>query len=83
MTMTVTDAELRALIADVLDVEPDAITDDVNFVDDLGVDSLLALELAVTMERRYGFKIESHEMSSVRTTREVRELVAGKLSNPA
>jgi acyl carrier protein len=79
--LNIDDRELRALIADVLDIEPEAITDEVSFVEDLGVDSLLALELAVTMERRYGFKVESHEMGDVRTMHEVRALISKKLAD--
>lgn len=77
------DEGLRDLIADLLDVEPEAITDEVHFVEDLGVDSLLALELAVTLERRYGVKVESHEVVDVQTMRDVRELLAKKLSSGA
>jgi len=77
--LTLDPVELRELIADVLDVEPAAITDDVHFVRDLGVDSLLALELAVTMERHYQIKVESHEMSQVQTMADVSALLHRKL----
>lgn len=70
--------ELRALVADVLDVEPEAVTDDVSFVDDLGVDSLVALELAVSLERRYRIKIESTDITDVQTMRDVVDLLAAK-----
>ena len=77
------DGNLRELIADVLDVEPEMITDEVHFVNDLGVDSLLALELAVTLERRYGIKVESHEVADVQTMHDIRDLLTKKLSSRA
>jgi acyl carrier protein len=71
--------DLRDLVGDVLDVDPDAITEDVHFIRDLGVDSLLALELAVTLERQYGVKIESHEMAEIETMTDVRALLQSKI----
>lgn len=80
---TMDTAELRELIADVLDIEPDLITDEANFTRDLGVDSLLALELAVTLERHYGIKVESHEVADVQTLTDVRTLLSQKVSSQA
>ena len=80
---TIDSAELRELIADVLDIEPDLVTDDANFTRDLGVDSLLALELAVTLERHYQIKVESHEVADVQTLADVRTLLSRKVSSPA
>ncbi|MDG4810830.1 acyl carrier protein [Micromonospora sp. WMMD1120] len=72
--------ELVALIADVLDLNPDVITDDAHFITDLGVDSLLALELAVALERRYQIKIESTEIVDVESLRDVIALLEQKLT---
>lgn len=81
--VTVDKDELRELIADVLDIDPDAITDDAHFIEDLGVDSLLALELAVTLERRYQIKIESNEIADVVRLRDASDLLDRKLSSMA
>lgn len=70
--------DLRLLIADVLDIEADDVTEDAHFVKDLGADSLLALELAVSLERRCGIKIESHEMVDVTTLNDVAALLDKK-----
>ncbi|WP_447007149.1 acyl carrier protein [Saccharothrix isguenensis] len=79
-TPTVDAAELRELVADVLDLPLEKITDDAHFVEDLGVDSLLSLELAVSLERHYQIKIESHEVSDVVRMRDVLRLLDGKLA---
>ncbi|KUJ65270.1 hypothetical protein ACZ90_48845 [Streptomyces albus subsp. albus] len=73
--------DLRELIADVLDITPDAVTEDAHFIEDLGVDSLLALELAVSLERTYEIKIESHEIVDVQRLRDVHELMQRKLAS--
>ncbi|RJQ75855.1 acyl carrier protein [Amycolatopsis panacis] len=75
--------EVRELVADVLEVEVDSITPEVDFVRDLGVDSLLAMELAVTLERSYQVRIESHEIAEVRTMPDISALLNRKLQNPA
>lgn len=75
--------ELREMIADVLEVDAGSITPEIDFVRDLGVDSLLAMELAVTLERHYQVKIESHEIGDVRTLPDITALLTRKLRKPA
>lgn len=59
--------ELKALIVETLnlhDVEPAAIEDDEPlFENGLGLDSIDALELVLSLEKRYGVKISSSEES--------------------
>jgi acyl carrier protein len=73
--------DLHELVADVLDVEPEALTDDSHFVDDFGVDSLVALELAIALERRYGVAIAEDEIAGVRRMPDVVDLVQGKVAS--
>ncbi|MBG0567775.1 acyl carrier protein [Actinoplanes aureus] len=80
MAVALDRTELIALIADVLDLNPEVITDDAHFIDDLGVDSLLALELAVALERRCQIKIESTEIVDVESLRDVITLLDRKLT---
>lgn len=80
---TLDSEELREMIADVLEVDAESITPEIDFVRDLGVDSLLALELAVTLERHYQVKIESHEIGDVRTISDISALLLGKLRRSA
>jgi acyl carrier protein len=71
--------DLQELVADILDVEPEALTDESHFVDDFGVDSLIALELAVALERRYGVRIAEEEIAQVRRMPDVVALVQRKV----
>ncbi|GAA1026859.1 MULTISPECIES: acyl carrier protein [Amycolatopsis] len=73
--------ELRELIAEVIDVDVREVTDDADFVQDLEVDSLLALEITVRLEKRYGIRMTDDELaSSVTTFSATRELVLTKLA---
>ncbi len=63
---TVLDKEdLRQTVADVLDVPVPSVTDDAHFVEDLGVDSLMALEVMVVLEKKYGIKLDESELNSI------------------
>ncbi|GGV78649.1 acyl carrier protein [Streptomyces griseoloalbus] len=72
-------SELRELVADTLDVELSALTDDILLIEELGVDSVVALELAVTLEQRYGIRIPEEELGTVRTFPDIRGLLNRKL----
>ena len=74
------EAELRELCADTLDVLPESLTDDAHFIDDLQVDSLIAMELAVSIQRRYGVVLSEQEIMSVRRFPDVYELLTRKLA---
>jgi len=71
--------ELRSIVAQVLDVDTAEITDDVRFVDDLEVDSLLALEIVVVLEKKYGVKLPESELRQIVTLQSAYDLLAGKL----
>ncbi|MDJ0346548.1 phosphopantetheine-binding protein [Streptomyces sp. H10-C2] len=72
--------ELRELVADILDVNPESLTDEALFIEDLDVDSLVALELAVTLERNYQVKINEAEIMQVRRLPDVHDLLVQKLA---
>lgn len=80
---TTTIDELRKTVAGVLDVEEAMVTDDARFVEDLGVDSLMALEVMVVLEKRYGIKLTEKELGQIKCLRSVHELVNSKRANDA
>ncbi|MCO5991427.1 acyl carrier protein [Actinoallomurus spadix] len=71
--------DLRLLIAEVLDVDVAEVTDDAHFVDDLEVDSLMALEITVRLEKEYGVRMQEEELESIRTMRSTYDLIERKL----
>jgi acyl carrier protein len=72
--------ELRGLLAGVLDVDPGAVTDSADFVKDLNVDSLLALEVMVALEKKYKIALDEDELKNITSLAQVRELVEAKLA---
>jgi len=69
--------ELRALIAEI--AEMDEIPDDVTFKD-LGIDSMMGVEIVAAIERKYQVKIDDAELALVTTLSSSMELVQKKLA---
>lgn len=59
--------ELRALIAEILEVEEEKITPNARFVEDLGMDSMMALEILASIEKKYKIKISEEYLGKVST----------------
>jgi acyl carrier protein len=74
--MTNLKEDLRALIAEI--AEKDEIPDDVSFKD-LGIDSMMAIEIVSEIERAYGIKVPEEELEKISDLQSVVDLVQGKL----
>ncbi len=63
--------EIRAGLAEILnevaDVDADAVSDEKSFVDDLDVDSLSMVEVAMAAEEKFGVKIPDDELPKLKT----------------
>ena len=70
--------ELRRTIAEVLDRDEQTIGYDTRFIEDLGVDSLMALEVLVSLESRYQVKLGEEELKQLTCLRSVHELLTAK-----
>jgi acyl carrier protein len=72
--------ELRSLIAEIAEV--DAIPDDAAFKD-LGIDSMMGVEIVAAIERQYHVKFADAELGLVTTLNRSYELVLSKLPEDA
>ncbi|MER0443437.1 acyl carrier protein [Streptomyces sp. NPDC006711] len=70
--------ELRSLVADALELPAEEVTDEAHFVEDLQVDSLMALEIVVNLEKKYGIKVDESDFKQVSNLLQVRALVDSK-----
>ena len=60
--------KLSKLIAEQFGVEPDTITGDTAFVDDLGADSVDLMDLSMALEEEFGMEeMEAEEIESIIT----------------
>jgi acyl carrier protein len=67
--------ELRELVCDVLELEPDEVTGTSSFVDDNGVDSLSLIELVSQCEKRYRIRIAESQLKTMLTLDGVYQVV--------
>ena len=62
-----TEARVREIIINELGVEPEKVTDDASFVEDLGADSLDTVELVMAFEEEFGIDIPDEDAEQMRT----------------
>lgn len=73
--------ELREIIAKVVEIEPDKITLTASFVEDLGMDSMMALEILASMEKRYKIQIPEDKLGKLQNLQEAMNLTREYLTN--
>ena len=62
-----TEARVREIIINELGAEPEKVTDDASFVEDLGADSLDTVELVMAFEEEFGIDIPDEDAEQMRT----------------
>ena len=67
--------KLREIIGEVLNIDPDTITADTTFVDDLGVDSLEVFQIIMGMEDTFDVILEEEAVYQVKTVQDLCNLV--------
>ncbi|MEU2610306.1 acyl carrier protein [Micromonospora sp. NPDC006766] len=67
--------ELREVVAEVLEVEPEEITETSHFIDDHDADSLRAIEILARLEKMYKIEIPQTELPKMENLRAVYDVV--------
>ncbi len=75
---------IRDRLADILEIDPSAITEGASFSEDLSADSLALIELVEALEeelgeRTVGFRIDDEDLEDLRTVRDAVDYVVAKL----
>lgn len=65
VTINNLEKEIRTLVAGILEIDESKITSDVRFVEDLGMDSMMALEILASVEKKYKIKIPEEYLMKV------------------
>lgn len=68
--------ELREIVAEVLELEPEEVTDSGDFVDDYDADSLRAIEILARLDKKYHVEIPQAELPNLRTLKNVYDAVS-------
>jgi acyl carrier protein len=68
--------ELRELVAEVLEIEPEELTDTGDFVNEYDADSLRAIEMLARIEKKYRIEIPQKELAAMQNLKAVFDVTA-------
>jgi len=71
-------SEVKELICETLEVPETEINDDTHFVDDLGIDSILIIELKTLFEEKYTIQIDKDDLSELTSLAAVMTYLSAK-----
>lgn len=72
--------KLKEIIAEVLSVDPDEITMDSSFVDDLGADSLDLYQIIMGLEEAFDIEIPAESAEDITTVEEAVEMIKNAIN---
>ena len=73
-------SKVKKMVADHLGVEELKVTDEANFVDDLGADSLDTVELVMAFEEEFGSEISDSEAEKILTVGDAIKFIESRSS---
>jgi len=68
--------EILSIISDVTGVDESEITLEANFFEDLGVDSIKAIEIAVAFEKKFKISVRDEDVPKITMVKQAVELVS-------
>jgi len=71
--------KLKRVIAEVLSVDPDEITMETTFTDDLGADSLDLFQIIMGLEEEFDIEIPPEKAENITTVEEAVELIKSEI----
>ncbi len=72
--------KFKEIIVDRLGVDPNEITDDASFIDDLGADSLDTVELVMAFEEEFDIEIPDEDAEKLTSVGSAKEYLESKLA---
>jgi acyl carrier protein len=67
--------EIKDIVVEILEVEPEELGMETHFIKDLEVDSLRSLEILAVLEKKYKIKISEESMPKMINLKQVIEIV--------
>lgn len=72
--------KLKKVIAEVLNVDPEEITMDTTFMDDLGADSLDVFQIIMGIEEEFDIEVPAEKAEKITTVEEAVELIKSAIN---
>lgn len=71
--------EVKNIISEITEVPADKLKEEATFTEDLGIDSMMALEIIASLEKKYRVVIPEEDIPKVRSLKDVYELLENLL----
>ena len=72
--------EVRRLVAEITECSPGEVSDTALFLEDLGIDSLMAIEMLVAVDKKYRIQVPEEEFATIRNVNDAVALVERHLA---
>lgn len=70
--------QIKKVLVDALNIDEETITPEANLKDDLDIDSLAAVELALELETEFDIRIEDEELAKLETVQDIINIIEEK-----
>ncbi|RKY38212.1 MAG: acyl carrier protein [Candidatus Omnitrophota bacterium] len=67
--------EIKKLISEIAEIPQNQIKDDARFVEDLGIDSMMALEIVASIEKKYKIVIPEEKIPTINSLNTIYSLI--------
>ena len=67
--------EIKKIVSEVSEVPQEQLKEDARFVEDLGIDSMMALEIVANIEKKYKVVIPEEEIPKIRSLKDVYDIM--------
>lgn len=68
-------AEIKRLVAEITEREPEEISDTASFAEELGIDSLMAIEMMIAFDKKFKIDIPEQDFNKVKTVKDAVDVV--------
>lgn len=69
--------EIKKMISEIAEIPESDIKDDAKFAEDLGIDSMMALEIVASIEKKYKVVVPEEKIPTIRSLENVYQLLEG------
>ncbi len=76
-------AKVKNIVTEQLSVEPDSVTPQANFADDLNADSLDTVELVMALEEEFDVEIPDEAAEQITTVQQAVDYISSKVATSA
>lgn len=73
--------QIKKVLVEAINVDEEEVTPEAKLNEDLGIDSLAAVELALELENTFDIRIEDEELAKLVTVQDVMDIIEKKKQN--